>query len=47
MLKMIQIFPTVLICLNLLAAMMALFEHDYRRAIYWFAAAVLNATVTF
>lgn len=42
-----KIFPTVLIILDVLAALVSLKEKDYKKAIYWTAAAVLNAAVTF
>lgn len=42
------IFPTTLIIIDLLAAFVyAAAESDYRRAIYWTAAAILTASVTF
>ena len=40
-------FPTALIILDVLASLVYLYFGDYRRAIYWFAAAVLTASVTF
>ena len=42
-----KIFPTLLIVLDLLASGVYLYFSDWRRAIYWLAAAVLTATVTF
>ena len=42
-----QILPTVLIVLDLGAAAVYLWQKDYRRALYWFFAAALTATVTF
>lgn len=41
------IFPTILITLDLFAAIFYFHAGDYRRAIYWTAAATLTATVTF
>ena len=45
--KAVMIFPTVLIALDLGAAIMYFVAGDYRRTIYWVSAAVLTATVTF
>lgn len=42
-----QIFPAVLIALNIGAAVASALAHDWRKVIYWVAAAVLNAAVTF
>lgn len=42
-----KIFPTILIVLDLGAAACYAFAGDYRRAIYWVAAGVLTATVTY
>lgn len=42
-----QILPTVLIAIDILAAGPYLWAGDYRRAIYWLAAATLTACVTF
>lgn len=42
-----QILPLVLIAINLCAALVCLIHKDYKKAIYWVAAAVLNVTVTF
>ena len=41
------IFPVVLILLGVGAAVMCIVGKDYKRAVYWLAAAVLNVTVTF
>ena len=41
------IFPVALILLNVGAAIMCIIGKDYKRAVYWLAAAVLNVTVTF
>lgn len=42
-----KIFPTVLIILQALAGVACLAEKDFKMSLYWFAAAVLNAAVTF
>ena len=42
-----QILPIAMILLDVGAAAVGLGHKDYRRAVYWMAAAVLNATVTF
>lgn len=42
-----QILPIAMILLDVGAAAVCLWHRDYRRAIYWIAAAVLNLTVTF
>jgi hypothetical protein len=42
-----RLFPTLLIVLDLLASLVYLCDADYRRATYWFAAAVLTTTVTY
>lgn len=44
---MTKLFPTLLILLDLGASGVYLWYTDYRRALYWLAAAVLTATVTF
>ena len=41
------IFPLILIVLDVGAAMVSLNHKDIRMTIYWLAAAVLNAAVTF
>ena len=41
------IFPIVLIVIDVLAAIVYGLEGDERKVIYWIAAAVLNAAVTF
>lgn len=41
------IFPTVLIVMNIGAAIICAVNRDYQKSIYWIAAAVLNACVTF
>lgn len=45
--KSTHIFPIILITLNIGAAIVSLIKQEYKMAIYWFAAAVLNAAVTF
>ena len=42
-----QIFPTILILLNLCASVVCAYHKDMRMFVYWLAAAVLNITVTF
>lgn len=42
-----QILPIAMILLDVGAVVVCLWHKDYRRAVYWMAAAVLNATVTF
>ena len=41
-----QILPIVMILLDVGAAAVCLWHKDYRRSVYWMAAAVLNMTVT-
>lgn len=41
------LFPSLLIALDLAAAVVYLTQADTRRFIYWLAAATLTATVTF
>lgn len=41
------IFLVALILLDVGAAVMCIVGKDYKRAVYWLAAAVLNVTVTF
>lgn len=41
------IFPCLLIALDVGAALVYGFSGDWRKTIYWIAAAVLNVTVTF
>jgi hypothetical protein len=45
--KAAQVFPTVLIVLDIGAAFVYALDYDIRRCIYWLAAAILTATVTF
>ena len=42
-----QILPIAMILLDAGAAAVCLWHRDYRRAVYWVAAAVLNVVVTF
>lgn len=42
-----QILPIAMILLDVGAAVVCLWHKDYRRAVYWMAAAVLNAAVAF
>lgn len=41
------IFPLILILLDVCAAVVYGFSGDWKKVIYWLAAAVLNAAVTF
>lgn len=42
-----QVLPLILIVINFLAAIVCAYHKEYKKAIYWVAAAVLNITVTF
>jgi len=42
-----RVLPSVMIALSVGAAIVYAFDCDWRRAIYWSAAAVLTASVTF
>ena len=42
-----QVLPTILILIDIGAALVWAVDGDFRRAIYWVGAAVLTATVTF
>lgn len=42
-----QILPIAMILLDVGAAAVCLWHRDYRRTVYWMAAAVLNVAVTF
>jgi hypothetical protein len=42
-----QLFPIILITLDVAAAIVYLCHGDFKHTIYWFAAATLTATVTF
>lgn len=41
------IFPLLLILLDLGAVVIYAVQKDYKKAVYWIAAGVLNITVTF
>lgn len=41
------IFPTILILLDCCAALVYLSHGDWRKFIYWIAAAILTVTVTY
>jgi hypothetical protein len=41
-----HIFPSIIIALSLGAAIICAWQGDWRRAVYWTAAAVLNVSVT-
>ena len=47
MIKVEQLFPTILIALDLGASLIYALSFNFRLAIYWFAAAVLTACITF
>lgn len=47
MVKSEYIFPLLLILLDVGAAITYAVQKDYKKAVYWLAAAVLNVTVTF
>lgn len=40
-------FPITMIALDIGAAAVYFFSRDYKKVVYWLAAAVLNAAVTF
>ena len=40
-------FPTIMIILSVLAALAYIPGGDWRHVIYWLAAAILNASVTY
>jgi len=42
-----QIFPTLLIALDVCAALAYVPSCDWRKIVYWFAAAVLTCAVTY
>lgn len=42
-----QIFPLILMLLDLGASVMCGMAQDWKKAVYWLAAAVLSYTVTF
>ena len=43
----VNIFPILLILLNAGACIVSIYAGDWRMALYWGAASVLNAAVTF
>lgn len=43
----VYIFPIVLIVLDVGASLVYAFNKDYKMAVYWLAAAILNVCVTF
>ena len=43
----VYLFPLILIIIYILAAIVYLYGKDYKKAVYWLAAAVLNICVTF
>lgn len=45
--KVEYLFPLALIVLDLAAAIVYAVQRDWRKTVYWIAAAVLNITVTF
>lgn len=45
--KATQILPSVLIVIDVAAALVYVFAHDFKHALYWLSAATLTATVTF
>lgn len=45
--KVEHIFPSLLIAMNLGAALVYGMQGDVKKVIYWIAAAILNITVTF
>ncbi len=44
---MVKIFPTILIILDFASAVVYASNGDFRRCVYWIAAAVLTITVTY
>ncbi len=42
-----KVFPTILIILDVLAAVMYVPSSDWRHVVYWLAAAILTFTVTY
>lgn len=42
-----QVLPLALIIIDVLAAVVCVAQKEYKKAVYWLAAAVLNYTVTF
>jgi len=44
---MTKIFPTILIILDVCASVAYCLDSDLRRCVYWLAAAILTASVTY
>ena len=42
-----RLFPVILILLQIAAGVIYIPSGDFRKVVYWFAAAVLNVVVTF
>ena len=42
-----QVLPLIMIIIDIAAAIVCAIHKDYKKAVYWIAAAVLNVTVTF
>ena len=42
-----QIFPSVRMALDIMTGLVHAWDGDWRKAVYWLAAATLTATVTF
>lgn len=45
--KYVYLFPVLLILLDIGAAVVYASAGDFKKAVYWIAAAILNITVTF
>ena len=42
-----QILPSVLIAIDVAAALVYAYAHDFKHTLYWLSSATLTATVTF
>ena len=42
-----QVFPLILIIIDLIAAIVYFYHKDIKKGVYWVAAAILSYTVTF
>jgi len=42
-----KIFPTILLILDICAAIVYWYDGDFRKTVYWFAAAALTTVVTY
>ena len=42
-----QLFPTIMIVLSVCAALVCAYDGDWRKTVYWLAAASLNTVVTY